>query len=165
MGVSFGKRIHELLNKQISEEFSSAYLYLAMAGVLKDMGLDGCAGWFRKRSEEKLLQGIKILSHMQERSTKVKLMPIAAPKQEWRAPIHIFEEMLRHEQKITISINATYEVANVEKDYQTQCFISQFVVEQVKREYTASSLFDKLRKMQSTELGVVMFDAELVQRI
>jgi ferritin len=165
MGVSFGKRVFDMLNKQISEEFGAAYLYLAMSGVLKDMGLAGCADWMMRQSQEEHHQAIKIYKHIQERSTKVKLLPIAAPKQEWRAPIHIFEEMLRHEQKNSVMINAIYEYAILEKDYQSLCFISEFVQEQAKKEATIAGLFDKLRKMQSTELGVIMFDVELSQKV
>ncbi|MDR2646029.1 MAG: ferritin [Holosporaceae bacterium] len=165
MGVSFGKRVFDMLNKQISEEFGTAYLYLAMSGVLKDMGLTGCADWMMRQFQEEYRQAIKIYKHIQERGTKIKLLPIAAPKQEWRAPIHIFEEMLRHEQKNSVMINAIYEYALAEKDYQSLCFITEFVQEQAKKEATIAYLFDRLRKMQSTELGVIMFDAELSQKV
>jgi ferritin len=73
--------------------------------------------------------------------------------------------MQRHEQKVTGMINAIYESAIAEKDYQTQCFMSWFVMEQVEEEAVATSLLDRLRKMQSTDLGVLMFDAELAKRV
>jgi ferritin len=165
MGVSFGKRVFDMLNKQISEELSLAYLYMAMSGVLRDMGLAGCALWMMKQSKGEYLQALKIFTHIQERSAKVKLLPIAAPKQDWRAPIHIFEEMLRHEQKNTVLINGIYEYSITEKDYQSLCFITEFVNEQVRKESEIAALFDKLRKMQSTELGVIMFDAELAKKV
>ncbi|MDR0753382.1 MAG: ferritin [Holosporaceae bacterium] len=165
MGVSFGKRVFDMLNKQISEEFGTAYLYLAMSGVLKDMGLAGCADWMMRQAQEGRCRAMKIYKHIQERGAKIKLLPVAAPKQEWRAPIHIFEEMLRHEQKNSVMINSIYEYAFLEKDYQSLCFVSEFVQAQVKKEATITGLFDKLRKMQSTEIGVIMFDAEFSQKI
>jgi ferritin len=164
MGIGLGKRVYEALNKQITEEFASSYMYLAMSSVLKDMGLDGCSHWMMLQAKEESRHAMKIFEHMQDRSAKIKLLPIVASKQEWRAPLHIFEEMLRHEQKVTGMINAIYEIAIMEKDYQTQCFLSWFVNEQVEEEAVASSLLDKLRKMQNTELGVWMFDAELAKR-
>jgi ferritin len=138
---------------------------MAMSGVLKDMGLIGCASWMMQQSKEEYIQALKIFTHIQERSAKVKLLPIAAPKQEWRAPIHIFEEMLRHEQKITVLINGIYEYSITEKDYQSLCFITEFVDGQIKKEAMISSLFEKLRKMQSTELGVIMFDTEIAKKV
>ncbi|MDR0677774.1 MAG: ferritin [Holosporaceae bacterium] len=164
MGVAFGKRVGDALNKQVTEELSSAYLYLAMSNVLRDMGLEGCAGWVMQRSKEELDHAMKILMHIQERSTKIKLQPIAAPKQEWRAPLHIFEEMFRNEQRITSLVMSIYEYSIVEKDYQTQCFISWFVQKQVEKESAATSILDRLKKMQSTDIGVIMFDKELSQR-
>ncbi|MDR0632463.1 MAG: ferritin [Holosporaceae bacterium] len=164
MGMSFGKRVYELLNKQISEEFGSSFLYMAMSAVLKDMGLDGCASWMMLQSKEKYQHAMKILEHIQERNAKVKLLPIAAPGQAWRAPLHIFEEMLRHEQKVSTLIDSIYELSVSEKDYVTQNFISCFVKEQSEKEAAVSNLLNRLRKMQSTDLGVIMFDTELARR-
>ncbi|MDR1561190.1 MAG: ferritin [Holosporaceae bacterium] len=165
MGISFGKRVYEALNKQIAEEFGSAYVYMAMSSVFQDMGLDGCARWMMLQAKEEGKHALKIYNHMLERGAKVKLLPIPAPKQDWRAPLHIFEEMLRHEQKITAMITTIYEFAIAEKDYQTQSFITWFINEQIEEEATASRLLDRIRKMQSTELGVMLFDAEVAKRI
>jgi ferritin len=164
MRVSLGKRVYEALNKQITEEFGSAYTYLSMSGVLNDMGLVGCSSWMKLQAKEECDHAIKMYNHLLERGAKVKLLPIPAPKQEWRAPLHIFEEVVRHEQKITALINGIYEVAIAEKDYPSQCFMTWFVNEQVEEEATAFELLDKLKKMQSTELGVMIFDAELAKR-
>lgn len=164
MSVSVGKRVHEILNKQITEEWASAYLYMSMSAVLSDMGLSGCASWMKKQAEEEYEHGLKIFNHLIDRGVKVKLLPIPASKQEWRAPLHIFEEMHRHEQKVTSLIYAIYEAAVADKDYATMSFIKWFIDEQVEEEATAADLLDKLRKMQSSDLGIMMFDAELAKR-
>jgi ferritin len=165
MGVSLGKRVYEALNKQIYEELNSAYLYIAMSGVFREMGLDGCADWIMLWAKGKRRNAIKIFEHMCKRGVKIKLLAIAAPKQDWRAPLHIFEEVFRHEQRITGMINSIYEFTVVEKDYQSQCFVSWLVDEQVEKEAAVSGLLNKLRKMQSTDLGVLIFDADLAKKI
>ncbi|MDR0678081.1 MAG: ferritin [Holosporaceae bacterium] len=165
MNANLGKRVYEGLNKQICEELNSAYLYMAMSGVFKDMGLNGSARWIMLWAKGRRRDAMKIFEHIHKRGAKVKLQPITAPKQDWRAPLHIFEEVLRHEQRITGMVNAIYEFTIAEKDYQSQCFMTYFVNEQVEREATASSLLDKLRKMQSTDLGVLMFDSELEKMV
>jgi ferritin len=164
MAVGFGKRVYDSLNKQISEEFSSSYLYLAMSCVLKDMGLEGCALRIRQISGEKYQNAIIILEHMQQRAAKIKLLPIPVAKQDWRAPLHIFEEMFRNEQKNTVAVNAVYEIAMAEKDYQTQCFMPPLVRKQVEAEVRAVVLLERLRKMQSSDLGVIMFDSGLAKQ-
>jgi ferritin len=165
MAVSVGKRSYEALNKQITDEFAFGYLCIAMSSVFKDMGLSGCASWMMRQSHEKYRSAMKIYEHMQQRSTKIKLLPIAAPKQEWRAPLHIFEEMVRNTQRDTQAVSTIYELALAEKDYQTQSFIMGFIDKQVEEEALVAGILDRLRKMQSTELGVLMFDAELAKKV
>lgn len=164
MVASVGKRTYEALNKQVTEELASSYLYMSMSAVLSDMGLDGCASWMMKQSEEEYQHAMKIFHHLLDRGVKVKLLPIPASKQEWRAPLHIFEEMQRHEQKVTTLIHSIYEAAVADKDYATMSFIQWFIDEQVEEESIAADLLDRLRKMQGSDLGVLMFDNELAQR-
>ncbi|MDR0555521.1 MAG: ferritin [Holosporaceae bacterium] len=164
MAVNFGKRVHEALNKQICDDFEIAYLYISMSSILKNMGLGGCARWVTNQSQKKYKRALKIFEHMQDRNSKVKLNPIAAPKQEWRAPLHIFEEMQRREQRISASLDAIYEITQAEKDYQSQCFLAWFINEQTEVEAMVTNLQDRLRKMQTTDLGVILFDMELSQK-
>lgn len=164
MSVVIGKRTYDLLNKQVTEELMSYYLYLGMASILCDMGLEGCAHWMRIQAEEERGHAMKIYDHIISRGVKVKLLPIPAPKQEWRAPLHIFEELARHEQRVTLLIVAIYEAAMADKDYATMSFIQWFIDEQVEEENTAKNLLEKLKKMQSSEMGIMMFDSELGRR-
>ena len=127
MMTSLGKRTYEVLNKQITEELASSYLYMSMSAVLSDMGLEGCASWMMKQAEEEYQHAMRIFHHLLVRGVKVKLLPIPASKQEWRAPLHIFEEMQRHEQKVTSLIYAIYEAAVADKDYASMAFIQWFI--------------------------------------
>ncbi len=161
MSTSIGKRVYEALNKQITDEFILAYTYLSMSGVLSDMGLDGCAKWTRAQFDEKIARGMKVYEHIISRSAKIKLLAINAPKQDWRAPLHIFEEMMRLEQRMTTAIAAMMDAALADKDHASYSFLKGFIDEQVKKEFIVRSLLDKLKKMQSTELGVIMFDNEI----
>ena len=164
MSVLIGKRVYEILNKQITEELSSEYLYLAMSAVLADMGLDGCSHWMRLQADEEHKHAMKIFEHMIERGVKIKMLPITPPKQEWRAPLHIFDEMVRHEAHVTNLIFAIYESAIADKDYATMSFLKWFIDEQVEEEATAKTLLEKVKKMQSSEIGLMMFDNELGSR-
>ncbi|MDR1375813.1 MAG: ferritin [Holosporaceae bacterium] len=164
MSVILGKRSCDLLNKQINEELNFSYTYLAMSAVFKEMGLDGCSSWMMLQVEDSYQKAMKIYDHLQKCNVKIKLLPLAAPKQEWRAPLHILEELVRSQQRMTSLIHAIYEASVAEKDCQTQCFIARFVNDQAQKENIALRLLDKLRKMQSSDLGVIMFDAEMISR-
>ncbi len=165
MSTNIGKRVYEPLNKQVSEEFILAYTYLSMSSVLSDMGLDGCAQWAKFQFNEKIKRGIKIYNHVLDRGAKVKLLPVPAPKQDWRAPLHIFEEIMRLEQRVTTAFAGMMDAATADKDHSTYSFLKWFIDEQVEKESIAASLLDRLRKMQSTDLGVMMFDNELSNRV
>lgn len=164
MSISIGKRVYESLSKMVSEGLASSYLYLAMSAVFKDMGLNGCAKWMRIQSDEERARAMIVYDHILLRGHKIKFLPLPAPKQDWRAPLHIFEEMMRHEQKSTASLMAVYDYAMSDKDCQTLNFIQGLIESQIKEESTAASLLDRLQKMQGTDLGVILFDKELGER-
>ncbi|MDR1235869.1 MAG: ferritin [Holosporaceae bacterium] len=165
MAIGLGKRVYDSLNKQITDEFALEYLYIAMSSVFNDMGLEGCASWMMAQSKKKNRDAFEIYQYLQQRNAKIRLMPIAAPKQEWRAPLHIFEEMIRNAQKGTTTISAIYEMAISEKDYPSQHFILELVNKQTRDEAIISAVLDRLRKMQTSDLGVLMFDAELGKKV
>jgi len=165
MATNIGKRVYEVLNKQITEEITLAYTFLSMSSVLSDMGLDGSAQWTKAQFDEKIDRGIKIYNHMLDRGAKVKLLPIPAPRHDWRAPLHIFEEIMRAEQRINTALSGIMDSAIADKDHATYSFLKWFIDAQIEKESVATSLLDRLRKMQSTELGVIMFDAELASRV
>jgi ferritin len=73
--------------------------------------------------------------------------------------------MLRNTQKNTITVNSIYEASLAEKDYQTQSFIMWFIDMQMREEALVACVLDRLRKMQSSDLGVIMFDSELAKKV
>ena len=52
MSVVIGKNTYELLNRQVTEELASYYLYLGMASALAEAGLNGCAKWMKAQAAE-----------------------------------------------------------------------------------------------------------------
>jgi ferritin len=161
MGIPLGKRVQESLNKQVSEEFGIAYTYLSMSSVFSDMGLNGGAKWTLKRSREKVSRAMLIYNYIFQRGVKVKFGQLPAPKQDWRAPLHILEEMLRIEQKSINNVATLYEFAVAEKDYPSQSFFMSIMDMQVSEEMLVVKLLERLRRMQTSDTGVLEFDHEL----
>ena len=164
MATNIGKRVFENLNKQVTDEMATAYTFLSMSGVFSDMGLNGCAKWARSQFEEKIERSLKIFDHILLRGAKIKFLPIPVLKHDWRAPLHIFEEVVRIEQRVTTAFAAIADISIAEKDHGTANFVKWFVDRQVEKEAFATYLLDRLRKMQSTDLGVLMFDKELADK-
>lgn len=161
MVTDIGKRVYDLLNKQISESFQTSLMFLAIDGVFCDMGLNGCANWAKRQYTDAHSQAIEIFDHIMSRGGKVRFMPIPAFKQDWRAPLHIFEETLRIQTRMATCFCAIADSAVIDKDHVTHSFIAPFVQKQAKKEAEAAFLLDRLRKMQSTELGVILFDTNI----
>ncbi len=57
----------------------------------------------------------------------------------------MFDEVLKHEQFISASINEIVETTLAEKDFATNNFLQWFVAEQVEEESSAQAIVDKLK--------------------
>ncbi len=161
MSITLGKRSFESASKYMLKEFAVAYNCLAMSCTLRDMGLMNCADWVLVKSESNRQRALKVFHYFEDRSAKLKLAAIPVSRQDWRAPLHIFEEIYRNEQELSGLISMAYESALVDKDYITQKFIAEFFNNQLKAESVASNLLNKLRKMQSSDVEVFEFDRQL----
>ncbi|MDR1334926.1 MAG: hypothetical protein LBJ19_01465 [Holosporaceae bacterium] len=161
MATTLGKRVHETLAKFIADEFGTAYCYFSMYILLKDMGLAGCAIWLLAQSKERVTRTAELCDYLCYRGAKNRLQPLPSPKQDWRAPLHIFEEMMRLEQKSTTTLAAICESAIVDKDYSSQYFFMQLLDRQTAQELSITKTLERLRRMQATDIGVLTFDEEL----
>ena len=161
MATPIGKRVYDALNKEVTEHLMSAYFFLGAAGILKDMGLPGCAKWAVSNHKELRTTAIEMFQFLMRRKAKARFLPIPAPKQDWRAPLHIFEEASRQMQRATGSIYTIYEFAMTEKDYSSQIAIMKWIEAKTAMEMRTVNLLERLRKVQTTDMGVLSFDGEL----
>ena len=58
---------------QINAEMWSSNLYLSMAFYLKNKGLDGCANWLMKQSQEELNHAYEIADYLSKRGEKAEV--------------------------------------------------------------------------------------------
>src|SRR6266498_3098238 len=123
------KIMQDAINDQINKELYSSYLYLSMAAYLEDKNLSGFAHWMRIQEAEERGHAMKLYDFVLERSGKVILKAIDAPKTEWKTTLELAEEVAAHEALVTASINALYETALKEKDYPAQIMLQWFISE------------------------------------
>ena len=159
------KRVEQALNKQINAEIYSAYLYLSMAAWLESKNISGFANWMKVQYEEEFFHAMKMFNFVNERSGKVTLDTIEAPKTEWESIIEIFEDTYAHEQKVTSLINELTNVATEEKDHATVNFLQWYIAEQVEEEATASGLLEQLKLIEGKGSGLFMLDREAKARV
>ncbi|UCD73549.1 MAG: ferritin [Candidatus Bathyarchaeota archaeon] len=154
----------EALNKQANAELYSGYMYLSMSAYFESVNLRGFASWMRVQANEELSHGLKFYDYIVERGGRVKLLPIEQPPLEWSSPLEAFEEVYKHEVKVTGLINNLVKIAVSENDYATQNMLQWFVAEQVEEEASADEIVQRIKLAGSDGKGLLLIDRELAQR-
>lgn len=158
------EKMQKALNGQLNAEIYSSYLYLSMNAYFKSVNLDGFANWMYAQAQEEMMHAMKFYDFINQRGGRVLLTAIDAPPIEWDSPTAVFEDTLKHEQKVTGLIIDLVEVAMAERDHATQIFLQWFVTEQVEEEDSVGSVLEQLRLLRDAKGGLFMMDRELAKR-
>jgi len=156
--------LQKAMNDQIRKEFESAYIYLSMAAWMEDQNLPGFAAWLRQQAREETTHAMKIFDHLIDRSCRVQLQPLGGPPTEFTSPLEVFQQVKKHEEAVTKSINDLYGVAVGDRDYASQVFLEWFITEQVEEEKNSTQVLESVRRVGSDQAALVMLDRELGQR-
>ena len=158
------KRLETELNKQFNAEMYSAFLYLSMSAHLESKNLSGFANWMKIQYEEEQFHALKIYQYVLDRGGNMELEAIAKPETEWKGIIDIFEEVLKHEESITASINNIINIAYEEKDHASVAELQWFVTEQIEEESNVNDILVQLKMIEGKGAGLFMLDREMKQR-
>jgi ferritin len=158
------KKLEDAINEQINKELYSAYLYLSMSAYCESQSLAGFAGWMRAQAQEEVDHAMRLFDHIVARGGRVVLKAIEMPPPVWKSPLEMFEEVLKHERKVTGLINGLYELALNENDYATQMELQWFITEQVEEEESAGQVVDQLKLVGDQPMGLLMMDRQLGER-
>ncbi len=158
------KKLEKTFNDQIKHELHSAYIYLAMAAYFETKNLPGFAHWMKVQYKEEVAHAMKIFEFLNYRGVRVLLQAIPQPTLEFSASLEVFEETLKHEQKVTSLINALYELAKKVNDHAAVVFLQWFVSEQVEEEKNATVIVQTLKMIKSEGAPLIMLDRELARR-
>lgn len=156
------EKLQKAMNEQIVAEMWSSNLYLSMSFYLQKEGLDGCAHWLKKQSQEELEHAYDMADFVIKRGGVAKVDKIDVVPQEWSDPIALFEHIYTHECKVSKLIENLVKVAAEEKDMAAQDFLWGYVREQVEEEASAQTLMDKIRIAGKASL--LYIDDKLGQR-
>ena len=104
---------------------------------------------------------MRIFDFINDRSGRVTLGQIEAPKAEWKSPLEAFEDAYKHEQKITGMINDLMNLVAIEKDGAGHDFLEWFCREQVEEEAQVQLIVSQLKLAGDNGLGRYMLDQQL----
>ncbi|MBP8128329.1 MAG: ferritin [Candidatus Hydrogenedentes bacterium] len=158
------QKMESAINKQISEELYSAYLYSAMGNYFDSINLRGFAHWMRLQTDEELAHARKFRDYLLNRGGKVVLTEIKGPKNEWESPLAVFEASYRHECHISECINKLSSLSQKENDHASHAFLEWFVEEQVEEEANVDNVVQQLKLVKDSPGALFMLDRELGAR-
>jgi len=162
--MKLSSKLEKVLNDQINLEFSSAYAYLGMAAYFERTAFTGFGKWMELQSKEELGHANRFFKYIVERGGKVTLQAIAEPKCDYKSPLDAFKASLGHEQKVSASICAIYELAAGEKDFATLSFLKWFLDEQVEEERNVGDILAKLELVGDNRNGLYQIDQQAARR-
>jgi ferritin len=157
--------MEQALNKQLNAELYSAYLYLSMAAYYYSLNLTGFANWMTVQNQEETLHAMKFYNYINERGGRINLDKIDGPPTNWNSPLEVFEETLKHEEKVTGLINNLVDLAIAERDHAANAFLQWFVTEQVEEEASANEVIQNLKLAGNDPHSLFMLDRELGTRV
>ena len=157
------KTIQEALNNQVQMESESSQAYLAMASWAEiQPGLQGVTEFFYKQSDEERVHMLKLIRFINERGGFAVIPALEQPMVTFQSLRRVFEEFLKHELKVSNSINDLVHLSLTEKDYATHNFLQWYVNEQIEEERTARTLNDKLEMIGDDKSGLYLFDRDIM---
>ncbi len=155
------KKIESALNQQIELEAASSNYYLAMASWVEVQGLSGVAAFLYGHSDEERMHTIKLLKFVNDRGGHGIVPSLKAPQSNYKSISEVFETILKHETKVSQSINNLVDLCLKEKDYSTHNFLQWYVTEQIEEEALARTNVDKLKFMGGDKAALYFFDRDL----
>jgi ferritin len=156
--------MEKALLSQLNDEFSSAYLYLAMSAYCSHLEFNGAAGWFKLQYEEEHVHATRIYNYLVEQGVQIVLGALSKPPSEYGKLLDVFKTSLSHEQSMTARLNDLSDQALKEKDHATYNLLQWFVNEQVEEEATLGGVISKLKLVKDDGYGLLMIDNELGTR-
>ncbi|MCX6140485.1 MAG: ferritin [Candidatus Kapabacteria bacterium] len=157
-------KLVDAFNAQIQAEFQSAYTYLGMAAWFTENNLPGFAQWMRIQWQEETMHAMKLHDFLHSRGESVTLRALVAPSKKYSSAVQVFEQVRKHEQSITASINDLYELALKEKDLPSQIVLQWFINEQVEEEALVMEIIERLKLVGSDGPSVYLLDRQMAVR-
>lgn len=139
------KKIEDICNRQIEREGYSSNLYLAMAVWAETNGFQGTASWLYAQADEERQHMLKLIKFVNDRGGKAVVPAFEKPPVGFESVPALFEDVLKHEEFITESINEMVGLSFAEKDYATYNFLQWYVAEQIEEESSVNAILDKLK--------------------
>lgn len=157
------QKLVDAINDQLNYEIESAHIYLAMAGYVGSIGLEGFENWLMVQYEEELAHAKKFMSYLNERGARVRIAGFEDPANDYKSILDVFEVSLKHEYTVTDRINKLMKLAHELNDYAAINFLQWYIAEQVEEEDSFGKVIDKIKLVK--DAGLYLLDQEMALRV
>ncbi|MCK9204783.1 MAG: ferritin [Bacteroidales bacterium] len=154
------ENIEKAINEQIKREEHSSRIYLAMASWAERNGFPGAAGWLYVQTEEERIHMLKLVHYLNDRGGMAIIPALDAPTSKFQSLVDVFQQVLKHEEYISASINELYAVCIGEKDFTSANYIQWYITEQIEEEKTIRNILDQINLAGPEKGGLFMMDKE-----
>lgn len=161
----FSAKVQDAINKQINNELSASYTYLAMSAYCDRENFLGCTRWLRLQSQEEYGHAMRLLDFLLARDGNVKLDAIAEPDVKYKSIAAIFVQAYDQEKETTKEIDELYELTHKEKAFAALVELQWFITEQVEEEKTAREIVAKFHLCKDDPSALMDLDRELGARV
>lgn len=154
------KKVEKVLNTHLELEASAFFSYLAVAAWCEKEGLEGCAKFFRKQSDEEHVHFMKFFDYINEVGGHAEVPSVKQPKIDFKDILEVCQHSLDNEKKVTKSIYNILKVTQTEDDHATEDFLQFFVMEQREEEVQFNRIIDKIKLIGKGPQSLYYVDKE-----
>jgi ferritin len=154
------KIVEKAINEQIKREEHSSRIYLSMASWAERNGFPGAANWLYVQTEEERIHMLKLVHYLNDRGGAAVIPALDAPEAKFKSLLDVFQQVLKHEEYISESINNLFAVCTKEKDFTTANYLQWYINEQIEEESTVRTILDQIKLAGTDKGGLFMMDKE-----
>jgi ferritin len=154
------KKLVNEINKQITYEFYSEFLYLSMAAYASEHDLPGFENWYITQAAEEHFHATKFVNYLHARDEKAIITGFENPPVEFNSLLDTFEQSLDHEKIVTGRINLLMSIAHEVHDYAAISFLNWYVDEQVEEEESFTNMIGQIKLVGGAGPGLYYLDKE-----
>lgn len=157
--------LHEAILDQITFEFYSSHVYLAMAAFCHKIDLDGFANFYKIQAEEERFHAMKFFNWLVEMDEDIEIQSFEMHDTDYKDIIGVFETSLAHEKIVTSRIYNLMDIAIKDGEHATRSFLQWYVDEQVEEEANFKGYLTKLQRSKDDISMLYKMDDEMAARV
>ena len=135
-----------------------------MQAYFERLNLKGFVNWMSVQVQEERAHAMGMFDYLNQRGGNVQLEAIEKPQTDWKSPLDVFEQVLKHEEYVTSSINELMDVAEETKDRAAMSFLNWYLKEQVEEEDNVGNVLATLKLIGDDKKALLMLDKDLATR-